>query len=107
MRKLFIVLASFFAVLGIIFTILPLGMIALLPIGLALLFAFLVFIKSEASQKKFPILLLIISAITLLIVIGREAFVKNEVIVDTQFDQKKIESKKEAQKDLEELEGLE
>lgn len=107
MRKLFIVLASFFTVLGIIFTILPLGTIALLPIVLALVFAFLVLKKSEASQKKFPILLLILSAVTLFVVIGREAFVKDEVIVDTQFDQKKIESKKEAQKDLEELEGLE
>ncbi|RTY91328.1 hypothetical protein [Flavobacterium sp. GT3R68] len=106
MRKLFIVLASFFTVLGIIFTILPLGTIALIPIALALLFALLVLIKSEATQKKFPIMLLILSALTLFIVIGREAFVKDEVIVDTQFDQKKIESKTEAKKDLEELEGM-
>lgn len=107
MRKLFIVLASFFTVLGVVFTILPLGTIALLPLVLALIFAFIVFKKSETDQKKFPIMLLLIAGLTLLVVIGREAFIKDEVIVDTQFDQKKIESKKEAQKDLENLEGLE
>ena len=37
----------------------------------------------------------------------KEILVKDEVVADKQFDQKKVESKIEAQKDLEELEGLE
>lgn len=106
MRKLFFIVAALFAILGIIFTILPLGTIALLPVGLALVFALLAFKKSEDNQKKFPTLILIIVVLSLVVVIGKEVLVKDEVIADQQFDEKKIESKKEAQKDLEELEGL-
>jgi di/tricarboxylate transporter len=107
MRKLFIIVAALFSILGIIFTILPLGTIALLPVGLALVFAFLAFKKSDNNQKKFPTLILIIAVLSLVVVIGKEVLMKDEVIADQQFDEKKIESKKEAQKDLEELEGLE
>jgi hypothetical protein len=34
-------------------------------------------------------------------VVGKEIFTKDEVEVDKQFDAKKVESKKEAQKELE------
>jgi len=81
-----------------------LGTIALLPIGLALIFSFLSFKKSEKNQKKIPKLLLIVSALTLLVVVGKEVFIKDEVIIDKQFDQNKIESKKDAVKELEGLE---
>jgi hypothetical protein len=37
-------------------------------------------------------------------VVGKEFLTKDEVEVDKQFDVKKLESKKEAQKELEELE---
>ncbi|HEY5591107.1 MAG TPA: hypothetical protein VIK55_08815 [Paludibacter sp.] len=104
MRKLFFYLAIFFSVLGIAFAVLPLGTIALLPIGLALIFSFLSFKKSEENQKKIPKLLLIVSALTLLVVVGKEVFIKDEVIIDKQFDQNKIESKKDAVKELEGLE---
>ncbi|MET0760492.1 MAG: hypothetical protein ABWZ56_08735 [Flavobacterium sp.] len=107
MRKLFVVLASIFVVLGIIFAILPLGTIAFFPVGMALILGYLAFKKSEDNRKKFPKLILIIAALTLVVVIGKEIFLKDEVLADKQFDEKKIESKKEAQKDLEELEGLE
>ncbi len=107
MRKTFLISASFFAVLGILFTILPLGTIAILPIGLTLILAFLAFKKSEASEQKIPKIILAIATVTLLVVVGKEILVKDEVVADKQFDQKKVESKIEAQKDLEELEGLE
>ena len=97
-------MAIFFSVLGIAFAVLPLGTIALLPIGLALIFSFLSFKKSEKNQKKIPKLLLIVSALTLLVVVGKEVFIKDEVIIDKQFDQNKIESKKDAVKELEGLE---
>ena len=107
MRKLFIVLASIFAVLGIILTVFPTEQLALIPIGLALTLAFLALRKSEGNQSKFPKLILVVAALTLLTVVGKEVFIKDEIVVDKQFDQKKVESKKEAQKDLEELEDLE
>jgi len=104
MRKLFIYLSSFFVVLGILFTILPLGTIAFLPILLALVFSFLAFEKSVASLKKIPKVLIFVSALTLLVVVGKVVFIADEVVEDKQFDQNKIESKQEA---VEELEGLE
>lgn len=103
MRKLFIILAVFFAVLGIAFTILPLGTIALLPIAFTLILSFLAIQKSKLNQKKLPKIILLISAITLLVVIGKVVFVKNVVVSDKQFELKKEESKKE---DIKDLEGL-
>ena len=104
MRKLFIVLAFIFAFLGIAFTILPLGTLALLPLGLALFFGFIAFLKSDAQQKNVPKWILIVAGVALIIVIGKEILITDEVAKDEQFEQKKIESKQE---DLKDLEGLE
>ncbi len=104
MRKLFIVLAFIFALLGAAFTILPLGTLALLPIGLALIFGFIAFLKSDAQEKNVPKWILIVAGVTLIIVLGKEILITDEVAKDEQFEQKKIESKKE---DLKDLEGLE
>ena len=103
MRKLFVILAVAFSVLGIVFTILPLGTLAFLPIGIALIFSFLAIQKSKFNHKKLPKIILFISALTLLVVIGKVIFVKDVVVSDKQFEQKKVESKKE---DIKDLEGL-
>lgn len=104
MRKLLIVLAIVFAILGIVFTILPLGTLALVPVGLALVFALIAFFQSDASQKNMPKWILIIAGFTLIIIIGKETLVKDEVAKDEQFEQKKVESKQADLKDLEDLE---
>jgi len=106
MRKLFIVLAFIFAVLGIAFAILPMGTIGVLPVGLSLLFAILAFVKSPEGQKNVPKWLIAVAALTLVVIVGR-SFIPDEVQQDTEFEQKKVESKQEDLKDLEELEGLE
>lgn len=104
MRKLCIGLAILFAILGIIFTVLPLGTLALLPIGLALVFGLIAFFQSDSSQKSLPKWILIIAGVTLVVVLGKELLIEDEVAKDEQFEQKKIESKQE---DLKDLEGLE
>jgi len=103
MRKFLVISAIFFALLGIVFTILPLGTIAFLPIGIALILSGLAIQKSKNSQRKIPKLILLISFLTLLVVIGKVIFIKDVVISDTQFELKKEESKKE---DIKDLEGL-
>ena len=103
MRKFLLITAMVFAVLGIAFTILPLGTIALLPIAIAILFSLLAFYKSTAELKKLPRLVLIISSITLLVVVGKVVLIKDKVATDKQFEIKKEESKKE---DIKDLEGL-
>lgn len=106
MRKLFLFIASIFTVLSIVFAFLPLGTLALIPVGIALVFGFLALKKSDVKQGKFIKLLLLLSLVSLSVVIGKELFTKDEVEVDKQFEEKKIESKKEAQQDLEQLEEL-
>jgi len=103
MRKILISSASFFALLGVVLTILPFGTIALLPIVLALVLAFFAFRISNLNQRRFTRIILIISAVTLLVVIGKDIFVKDVVAVDKQFEKNKVESKKD---DIKELEGL-
>lgn len=107
MKKLFIVLAVLFTIIGIIFTFLPLGTLAIIPVAPALFFAFLAFRKSAGKQKRISKLLLAVSTLTLIIIVGKELFVKDEVVADQQFEQKKAASEKEAKKELEEIEGLE
>ncbi len=103
MRKILIVLAFIFAILGIVFAILPMGTLGLLPVGLSLLFAGLAYMKSDANNKNVPKWLLIVAGLTLAVVIVR-AMMPDEVEQDVQFEQKKIESQQE---DLKDLEGLE
>jgi energy-coupling factor transporter transmembrane protein EcfT len=106
MRKLFLVIASIFTALSIVFAFLPLGTLAIIPIGIAILFGFLALKKSDASQAKLVKVILLFSVLSLIFVIKKEVFTKDEIKVDKQFDAKKVESKKEAQKDLEELDSL-
>lgn len=106
MRKLFLVLAFIFTTLSIVFAYLPLGTLALIPIGIAILFGFLALKKSDIKQQKVVKVTLLFAILSLLAVVGKEVFTKDEVVIDKQFDTKKVESEKEAKKDLEDLEGL-
>ena len=103
MRKAFIVLAFLFALLGIVFAILPMGTLGILPVGLSLVFGGLAYYKSAENDKVVPKWLLIVAGLTLVIVIAR-SMMPDEVDQDVQFDQQKVESQKEDLKDLEELE---
>ena len=104
MRQLFLVIASIFSVLSVVFAFLPLGTLALVPIGIALIFGLLALKKSNVKQAKWVKVVLFISILSLVFVVGKEVLTKDEVEMDKQFDTKKVESKKEAQKELEELE---
>lgn len=106
MRKTYLILASIFTVISIVTSILPLDTIALLPIGIALVFGFLGLSKSGENQVKFPKLILLICGLCSIFVMGKTLLITDKVEVDQQFEQKKVETKKEAQKDLEELEDL-
>ena len=103
MRKFLLITAIVFTVLGVVFTILPLGTIALLPISIAIGLSLFAFYKSTMELKKLPRLVLIISSITLLMMVGKVVLIKDKVASDKQFEIKKEESKKE---DIKDLEGL-
>ena len=103
MRQLFLVIASIFTVLSVVFAFLPLGTLALIPVGIALLFGFLALKKSDTKQAKWVKVLLVVSVLSLVFVVGKEFLTKDEVELDKQFYVKRLESKTEAQKELEDL----
>ena len=104
MRKLFIILAAVFAVLGLVFAILPMGSIAFLPIIVAIVLALVAMWKSNDNQKKIPKWILVIALAILVLVTVKVVFVKDKVVVDQQFIQENVDSKEEAQQELEGLE---
>ena len=103
MRKILIVLAFIFAILGIVFAILPMGTLGVLPVGLSLVFGGIAFMKSDDNNRNVPKWLLIVAGAILAVIIVR-SLIPDKVEKDVQFEQKKIESKQE---DLKDLEGLE
>ena len=104
MRKLFIILSAVFTVVGLVFAILPMGSIAFLPIILAIVLALVAMWKSNDNQKKIPRWILIIALAILVLVTVKVVFVKDKVVVDQQFIQENVDSKEEAQQELEGLE---
>lgn len=104
MRKLLVVLAIIFTVLSIVFSVLPLDTIAFLPIGLAMFFCLLLLKNSETNQKNLPKILLLLCVLSSVFVLGKTLLIKDEVVKDAKFEKEKIETKKEAKKELEDLE---
>ncbi len=104
MRQLFFVIAVFFSILSAVFIFLPLGTLALLPVGIALVFGLLALRKSDLSQEKRVKLFLAITIFSLIVIVGKAIFITDAVEKDQQFETQKLESKDEAQKELEELE---
>jgi hypothetical protein len=107
MRKTFLILSIIFLVISIVFSALPLDTLALLPIGITLILLFITFKKSEVNQRQLLNWLFIITYLCGIFVLGKTFLIKDEVAVDQQFEQQKIETKQEARQELEELEGLE
>ena len=95
MRKLVLGITIFFTTLSVVFAFLPLGTLALIPVGIALFFGFLALKKSDASQAKWVKVLLVITTLSLIFVLGKEILAQDEVEVDQQFETQKAESKNE------------
>ena len=104
MRQLYLALGIVFTIIAIVFALLPMDTIAFLPIGLGLIFCLLLLRKSNENQKKIPTVLLFLGVLSSLFVLGKTLFIKDEVEKDAQFEKDKIEIKKEAKKELEDLE---
>jgi membrane protein implicated in regulation of membrane protease activity len=102
MRKIALVFAFVFSALSVLFSILPMGTIGLIPVGLGLFFSGLAWVKSAPAQKKVPVILFLISSAILLFIVAR-SFIPDEVAPDKQFEQRKEINKKQ---DLEDLENL-
>jgi len=117
MKTFLNVLSIVFLVLGLAFTILPLGTIAFLPLVLALICAAIALYLAKDTGKKLSKALLVIGAALALAVIVKLIVVKHEIEPATeeemqqqeQVDQENLNvlEELEALEELEELEGLE
>jgi len=106
MRKLLIILTIIFICITVVFTVMPMGTLAFLPAAIAILISIIAILLSKGNLKMLPKYLLLASFISFLAVVAKDVFVKDQVVTDQQFDTNKVESKKEAKKELEELEDL-
>jgi hypothetical protein len=102
MRKIALLLAYLFCALSVLFIVLPMGTLGLIPVVLTLILSGFAWAKSNATQKKVPFILLILSAIILVFILVR-SLIPDEVATDKQFEQRKEINKKQ---DLEDLENL-
>lgn len=105
MKKLLIIFACIFTILSVAFSVLPLGTLALLPIGLAFILSFAALKITSDSNQKLPKILLFITFLSLLFVLGKELLIKEEVAKDDQFEKAIEQSETENKKDLEQLEN--
>ena len=78
------------------------GTLGLIPVALTLILSGFAWVKSNAAQKKVPVILFLISSGILLFIVAR-SFIPDEVAPDKQFEQRKEINKKQ---DLEDLENL-
>ncbi len=106
MRKTLVIL-SIFSIIGLVFIILPMGTLAFTVVLPAMVFAIMAFFFSKENSKKLPKWLLIVTLTLFLAVLAKEVLLNDKVAKDTNFIQEKEKSMQEAQKELEEIEGLE
>lgn len=107
MRIILLILAGIASVIGIIMTILPFGNIAILPGVFVIIVAAAAYFLSKKQQKPHKMALLFV-AIGLFTITGsgsKALWVKDEVAVDKDFEQKEEQSKEEAIKELKEIES--
>lgn len=103
--KTFAILGLVFGILGMVLAFLPLGLIAVLPAGIALLLGILAFLaaKNVEVKKNLILVVLVISILGILVSIAKTVFIEDKVAVDNEFYQKQDESLDESMEALDEL----
>lgn len=107
MRIVLLTVATIAAFLGIIMAILPFGTIGVLPGVVAIIAGFGAYYFSKKNKKpqKLSILFLSIGILVAVASGSKSLWVKDEVAVDTEFQQKEEQSKEEAIEELKEIES--
>lgn len=105
MRITFTILGFLSAIIAIVLSILPFGLIALIPIVIAFVFGLLAFKQSKKDDKSVtPIqLIFLLVIIALALTTYRSIFTENKVEADTEFIDKQESSEEKA---IEELDAL-
>jgi len=108
MRLLFIILGTLAAIIALILSILPFGMLALIPAVAALIFGLIAFTisKKEGKSKMMVNLIFLVTIVSLVLTTYRSITNENTIEADTEFIEKEKESEEEAMDELEDIEGI-
>jgi len=108
MRILFIILGALAAIIALTLSILPFGLLALIPAVAALIFGLLAFTlsKKEGKSKGIVNLIFLLTVIALVITTYRSITNENTIETDTEFIEKEKESEEKAMDELEDIEGV-
>lgn len=108
MRITYIILGIISAIIAITLSILPFGLIALIPAGIAFILGLLALSASKKEGKsKLPVnLIFLLTVISLVITTYRSITNENKIEVDTEFLEKEKESEEKAIDELEDIEGV-
>ncbi|MDT0552295.1 FUSC family protein [Urechidicola vernalis] len=102
--KLFAILGIIGAILGLIFSFLPISNLAIFPAAVGLILGFIAFnsAKKQGQNFNFPRIVVILALFAIIISVGKQLFTDNKVEIDTEFIEKEKQSEEDAVKELEE-----
>lgn len=100
------ILATIVLIVSIAFTVLPMDSVAFLPIIATAIIAAISFFVLSPKKQKWEKYILLICVVLAIVVSFKLLFIKDEVVIDEQYQQEQAEKELEDIQDLEELEGL-
>ena len=105
MKTIYLIAAIAFGIIGIAMTVLPFGELALIPLGTALIGAFLLYRseKNQGGSTRWARLILVVLVLAAAVSSFR-ALTDTNVVDETNMQEREDKSKEEA---IEELEGIE
>ncbi|MFK5878084.1 MAG: hypothetical protein QM478_01165 [Flavobacteriaceae bacterium] len=109
MNKTLITILSVFgitgALLGLLFSFLPISNLAIFPATFGLILGLISYLSAKKQQFNFSFArtVVLLSLLAIIISMGKQLLMEDEVKTDTEFIQKEKQSKEDAVKELEEL----
>jgi hypothetical protein len=106
MNKLFTVLGFIGAVLGLIFSFLPISNLAIFPAIIGLIFGLIAYssARKQNGKSSFQRIVVLLSLVAIIISVGKQLVFTDKVEEDTNFIEKTEQSEQDAVKELDELE---
>ncbi len=104
--KLFAILGIIGAILGLLFSFLPISNLAIFPASIGLLLGLIAYLSAKKQNLNFSFarIVVIISLLAIIISVGKQLFTENKIEEDLEFIEKEKQSEEDAVQELEELE---
>lgn len=93
------------ATLGLLFSFLPISNLAILPATFGLILGLIAYLSAKKQQLNFSFArtVVLLSLLAIIISMGKQLLMEDEVKADTEFIQKEQQSEEDAVKELDEL----